>query len=248
MALGLALSAVALPLLLHVDAPTLGSVAKTGFTASVRDDAIGLAGAWVASVAPDLDQQNAIASRKLESALRLCAVLAVVVLIVSQHGMRVRGGISLSPVAEGAGVAVLAVAFLLPADIARKLALAALAAGLILAGASKTLPMVGCIGLAAWCVGAALTGHRTFTHSLPGAVLFLLPAAQLVTAMGLPFAWDGLAVGYLAHMAADAVAGGIPLLWPWSKRQGLRLVTTGDWRDRLIGVVAGIGFVLLLVV
>ncbi len=56
-------------------------------------------------------------------------------------------------------------------------------------------------------------GHRTLTHSLPGAALFVLlvsPVAALSSDLFL-----ALVAGYASHLVADALnTRGVPLLWP----------------------------------
>ncbi len=56
-------------------------------------------------------------------------------------------------------------------------------------------------------------GHRTLTHSLPGAALFallLFPLSGLYSGIFL-----ALVAGYASHLAADALnTRGVPLFWP----------------------------------
>ncbi|MHB1681289.1 MAG: metal-dependent hydrolase [Bacilli bacterium] len=200
--------------------------------------------AWVVgamvlgSVLPDLDESHALLARKVETGARLAVLLFVAWLFVSHHE-------AVTALSSGT-LALVALALFVPADLARKLALGGLSLLALYAGVSKSLPITGAAALAVWSFGAALTAHRTFTHSLPGLVML---ASGLFYSV--PGAYGSLSMavllGYGLHMAADAIAGGVPLFWPWTKRQGVHLVQTGSAIDHLIGGVAlGLFFVLAI--
>ncbi|HYD99937.1 MAG TPA: metal-dependent hydrolase, partial [Alphaproteobacteria bacterium] len=85
---------------------------------------------------------------------------------------------------------------------------------------------------------AAVVGHRGVTHSL-------LAIAACVAALwfyGLSAALVApLAIGYLSHLAADALTpSGVPLLWPVKRRYTFPLtVPTGSlWEYLIVGALA----------
>jgi inner membrane protein len=112
-------------------------------------------------------------------------------------------------------------------------------AGLALIGAGLRWPS----GLGPWLPGSALVAagvlllaiallpHRGITHSL-------LALFAVTSFLPLP-----LALGYASHLVLDAISGGVPLLWPWRRRIGLRLVTSGGIGEML----AGLSFLVLLI-
>ncbi|HLN23094.1 MAG TPA: metal-dependent hydrolase [Patescibacteria group bacterium] len=88
---------------------------------------------------------------------------------------------------------------------------------------------------------AAVFGHRGITHSLLAVVAALMAWSTALGWMGPP-----LALGYLSHLAADALTPqGVPLLWPIKRRFGLALCTTGGAMERLL-VAATVGTALWL--
>jgi inner membrane protein len=80
-----------------------------------------------------------------------------------------------------------------------------------------------------------LLGHRGITHSLLAvvgglAVLSLVRGEPGLARMGAP-----LALGYLSHLAGDALTpSGVPLLWPWRQRFGVGLCATGGLMEGLV--------------
>ena len=44
-------------------------------------------------------------------------------------------------------------------------------------------------------------------------------------------------LGYVLHLFADAIAGGVLLMWPYPKRFGVALVKTAGMFDRMISVL-----------
>lgn len=105
-------------------------------------------------------------------------------------------------------------------------------AGLALIGAGLRWPG----GLGTWLPGSALVAagalllavallpHRGITHSL-------LALFAVTSFLPLP-----LALGYASHLVLDTISGGIPLLWPWRRRIGFRLVASGSTGDTLLGL------------
>ncbi len=83
-----------------------------------------------------------------------------------------------------------------------------------------------------------LVGHRGVTHSL----LAVAGALAVLALLGTGFATAPVAVGYLSHLAADALTpSGVPLLWPSRRRFSLNLVETGSTAE--IGLVAALAVV-----
>lgn len=78
---------------------------------------------------------------------------------------------------------------------------------------------------------AMVIGHRGITHSLLALALCLAGLALLGRhAVAAP-----VLVGYLSHLVCDSLTvGGVPLLWPWRRPFGLRLVRTGSAAELLL--------------
>lgn len=116
----------------------------------------------------------------------------------------------------------------------------ALALGAAMAGA--LLPDIdhpsSWLGRRLWPVSKPLSlllGHRGLTHSLLAVAggLALIHAAQPNTAIARLV--EPLVVGYLSHLAADALTpAGVPLLWPWKRRFGLPLCATGGAMELVV--------------
>lgn len=78
-----------------------------------------------------------------------------------------------------------------------------------------------------------VVGHRGVTHS----ALAVLACFALLAGMGMGWGAAPVAVGYLSHLAADALTpSGVPLLWPSRRRFTLGLCETGSATE--IGLVA----------
>lgn len=79
---------------------------------------------------------------------------------------------------------------------------------------------------------SVLFGHRTVTHSVLGAVAteaffatFLSGITQGLPAGAVLWPWM---LGYATHLLLDSVTSyGVPLLWPYGQRFGLRLDPVG---------------------
>lgn len=85
---------------------------------------------------------------------------------------------------------------------------------------------------------AALIGHRGVTHSLIAVAGFV----ALLALLGVNHLAAPLAVGYLAHLLADALTvSGVPLLWPSRRPYGLRLIRTGSLAEIALIAVLGAG-------
>lgn len=87
---------------------------------------------------------------------------------------------------------------------------------------------------------SAMVGHRGLTHSL------LAVAAGIVVLYGYGLRGEAapLVVGYLSHLAADALTpGGVPLLWPYRKHFKLGLFRTGSATEYLFTTLMAVGVV-----
>lgn len=80
-----------------------------------------------------------------------------------------------------------------------------------------------------------LFGHRGLTHS--GLVLLLMGVGMMSVQSEF---FQALFIGVILHIAADFFsAGGIPLLYPFSrKRSQIALYRTGSWSEHLIFAAA----------
>ena len=88
---------------------------------------------------------------------------------------------------------------------------------------------------------ALLLGHRGLTHSLLAVVggLMLIQAMEPRTLLGRLV--EPMALGYLSHLAADALTpAGVPLLWPWKRRFALPVCSTGGLMEMVV-VAATLG-------
>jgi inner membrane protein len=208
--------------------------------------------AVIGSAIVDLDQQDSLAARKVErlGGIPIFVVIVALVLFLHQQTSLIAWVMAI----------LMAFVFGTQRNILRRVGLGVIGAGLLYTGLTNVIPISGAVVLTAWLIGAMFTKHRTFTHSLPGLIVF---AIGIITAMqGVELVrWlshyhvgviatvapAGLVVGYILHMAADTPAGGIPLFWPWGKRFGGRLIKTGGGWDHLIGGIALLGFFALAI-
>ncbi|ARJ64976.1 hypothetical protein WV31_04490 [Magnetospirillum sp. ME-1] len=94
------------------------------------------------------------------------------------------------------------------------------------------------IGRRLWPVSKPLSmvlGHRGLTHSLLAVIGGLAVLMLMEPARGLVRLAEPLALGYLSHLAADALTpSGVPLLWPWRQRFGIGLCSTGGVMEWLV--------------
>lgn len=97
----------------------------------------------------------------------------------------------------------------------------------------------------------SLIGHRGLTHSLAAAALIPLAVAVGGRGLGIPgvgiYAGYGMSAGIVSHLLFDMLAGGVPLMMPFSvKRVCLAHIKTGgltEWifRAVLVLVFAALG-------
>ena len=98
-----------------------------------------------------------------------------------------------------------------------------------------------------YAMSVAFIPHRSFTHSF-----LSLAVVSWITYLADPTYTWAMAVGYLSHLLADAcTTRGIPLLWPWKQRIGLRnlgiKIRTGETFDKVTGKVSMYGGCLALI-
>ncbi len=250
MAVGAVTSVAVAPLILHAHWDTLRNLAQgrewQAASGALVAQALLVVTAVVGSLLPDLDQRNSLAARRVERLGQVVAFVFMAALLFLMHWQ--------THLVLWALAIVVSFALGTNSNIARRIGLGITGAGLLFLAVHGAIPILGAILLAVWIVGAMFTEHRTFTHSLLGTALFVAGAFTVLNALsqvhGVPLsvaAW-GLTVGYVLHLAADSVAGGVPLLWPWNERQGIRLIRTGGFMDSLIGVVAACLCIVFVVV
>ena len=94
------------------------------------------------------------------------------------------------------------------------------------------------LGRRLWPVSRPLSmvlGHRGLTHSLLAVIGGLAVLGAVEPGPGLARLAGPLALGYLSHLAADALTpSGVPLLWPWKQRFGIGLCPTGGLMEWLV--------------
>jgi inner membrane protein len=236
MAIGATGAVVAMPLLIHSPwTPFTHAFTQAhGAGTLIRQTEFAIA-AIAGSVVPDLDEAHSLLARKVEHFVQYIALAAIVAVCVIFH--------LLSSLGAWIFVGMVALLLLSRANFVRKVALGLLAASSLAAAAKGLIPVESGVLLALWFAGAMLTGHRTFTHSLAGIGIYGIAISILGHHFGVSTISVGLILGYALHMAADAVSGGVPLLWPIRTRIGVGLVRTGRLTDHLIGVVATLVFV-----
>jgi membrane-bound metal-dependent hydrolase YbcI (DUF457 family) len=192
-------------------------------------------GAVVGSLMPDLEERNSLMSHKVERIGQLVITATLIALVILLHLQ--------TSIGAWAFVTVFSLLSGARSNMSRMVGLAVLGAGLLFASITGYLPLAGGILLAAWIAGAMFTPHRTFTHSLLGIAMLATGTAIALTHFHIGIVAYGIIIGYAFHMIADAVAGGVPLLWPWPQRQGVRLVQTGSAWDHMIGGLAALAFI-----
>lgn len=190
-----------------------------------------IAATIMGSTLPDLDESHSLAAQKVEILGRMLLLFGVIGLTVALH-------VHLSWLGWLTW-ALFALSLFMKANWARKVALLVLAAVAFYAGTIlSVLSLAGALGLSVWFVAAAFGAHRTWTHSLLGLACLIPSGVWLTHHQGSIWA-DGLVLGYVLHLIADSVAGGIPVFYPLvRKRLGIRLVSTGSVVDHAIGVLA----------
>ncbi|MFB5191283.1 metal-dependent hydrolase [Alicyclobacillus fastidiosus] len=229
MAIGALGAVLVLPVLLH-DSTAHSMVESVGHghinqaTQLIEGVVVGALG----GIVPDLDQKDGLMTRKVERIGQLAMLGSLIILLITMH-------LWSSPIALGIAICMF-FSFVHHAEWVRKTSLILLAVGSVYFG--MRFPDYAEIGIcsAIWFGVTAFSKHRTFTHSLLGFAIAGFTLVQLGKLQHLVWLSDVAILGYGLHMVADAVAGGIPLFWPFGKRQGIRMVLTGSKADHLIGI------------
>ena len=266
MAIGVLAASTLIPLVTHTPHFTLLGGVQQGVQGMPQPILQGVAlvlGGLIGGLAPDLDESHSLAARKVEGITRLVVAGLALVLTIALHVPLLYIGLS----------GLLALLFVSNANRARRVGLCVIAAVALWVGVSAVAPFAGAVSLALWCIGAAFIRrrtssdqqhggranaepnpahatddeHRTFTHSLLGAALFVLAALTLLAPLHMTTAAYGVTVGYLLHLVADIPSGGVPLAWPYPKRFGVHAIKTGGAVDHLIGAAATLLFLALLI-
>ncbi|QSO47201.1 metal-dependent hydrolase [Alicyclobacillus mengziensis] len=240
MAIGALGAVAAYPIIEHVRWDAVENIlhsASAGMSHTIASEATIVLSAVVASVMPDLDQPNSMMAHRVE---RIGQVTVIAVLLAFVFLMHLSGSLT-------AWTFVIALGWLssTPGNAARLAGLGVIGVVIIALGIHHDMTPNAAVVLTIWVIGAMFTHHRTFTHSLLGLVLFAMGVnlgLKELSHLHLVLVSDGLILGYALHLAADAVAGGVPLLWPVKHRQGIRLVRTGSMTDHLIGGIATLVF------
>ncbi|QRF24210.1 hydrolase [Alicyclobacillus sp. TC] len=241
MGIGAVGAVVATPFLLHESwEPMRRLLSHSGRTIPhmLILQAILVAAFVIGSLLPDLDEPNALASRDLERfmALPVYALLVGIVFLLHRETSLDAWGM----------VIVLTLAFRTSRNLSRRLGLGLIAVLLAYLAWKHHLSWQATIPIALWCVGAMFSKHRTFTHSLIAVFMLGYGFWHVHTIFSdVHVAVLGLMIGYILHLIADAIAGGVPLFWPWSKRLGIRILTTGSAWDHMIGGLTVFGFLAL---
>lgn len=234
-------AAIAVPIWLH-DPNAHAMLLHTGRNTltSVKSIAAGIVAGALGGILPDLDQKDALMSRRVERIGQLMTLLAIVGLLVALH-------LWMSPVALIiALVALLAVVG--HTEWMRKASLIFLAVGALGWGTTHQSWLEISLIITIWLVVTTFSSHRTFTHSLVGTAIAGIAMIQLGSHLHLPWLADTALLGYVLHLVADAIAGGIPILWPYKKRQGIHLVRTGGILDRFLGGLCTLAILAVLLV
>lgn len=90
-----------------------------------------------------------------------------------------------------------------------------------------------------YAMAVAFIPHRSFTHSILSLMII-----TWITYMAEPEYALAMAAGYISHLLADMVTVmGVPLLWPWKKKIGLKQffgikVKSGDHVDKMTGKIS----------
>ncbi|MCL6445466.1 MAG: metal-dependent hydrolase, partial [Alicyclobacillus sp.] len=199
--------------------------------------------AAVGALVPDLDQPDSLMSHEFGFLARIPVFAMLAGLVVALH----------KQTSVTAWVLMVVLAYVISAqkNFSRIMGLVIAGTGIVYLGSAAAIPLTASLSLAVWIMGAIFTKHRTFTHSIIGFALYAFGVEQSMHGLKhihLGMAVAGLILGYALHLAADIISGGVPLMWPWERRWGVRLVTTGGLLDRWIGKVALLGFVALSVI
>ncbi len=236
MATGLLASIVTLPMVDTVHLKVWFSQASRGNFVNLEIAALWIGLGVVGSILPDLDEFHSIGTRKVEAVVRTILLLFFLFL-TEQHGRF--NTLSLI-------VLIVGVLTLMGGEIARKISMLMLALGcivlLIMDAKYGTNFLSGMVLLTVWSIITAFVAHRTFTHSLLGLLVLGAGLGMALTPLHLLLLTYAVVIGYIVHLLADAVSGGVPVFWPLRlgkhTRLGIRLVKSGSAMDHTVGLAS----------
>lgn len=208
MATGLLASGITLPVMESIHLQAWLSQVSHGKWTNIETGVLWIGLCVAGSIIPDLDEIHSIGTRRVEALIRL-ALLALLLLLAMQHG-------GFSPLSGM--ILTIGVLTLFGGEMARKVTMLLIVIASVMLGVLNmkygTGFLAGTILIALWSGITAFVAHRTFTHSLLGMFIMgvgldlaLLPLREVVLVYP-------VMIGYLMHLLADAVSGGVPVLWP----------------------------------
>jgi len=242
MATGAAGAAVLAPVILHMPWVTVRQVVDGHLTTLPHGlvlEAMLVGAAVVGSVIPDLDQRDSLMAHKVERIGQFVVIGLLIALMVLFHWTR--------SYMTWAFVILFGVLSGVRSNVTRVVGLGVFGALLMSLVLRGNISPIGGLLLVLWIAGAMFTKHRTFTHSGFGSVLFGIGTWMILVPFHLHEMAVGFLTGYVLHLLADAVSGGIPILYPLTKRQGFRLIRTSSPWDHMIGGLALFAFLGLAV-
>lgn len=254
MSIGAAASVAIAPLVLHTEWEPLRQLVTFNWNVLphvILAQAVLVVAAVIGSAIVDLDEYHSIAAQKVERLAGLPVLFILVALVLLLH-------LQTSIMAWGS-ILILALVLHTKKNVVRKIGLGIIGSALLYAGFMNALPLIGAIALVVWLIGAMVSKHRTFTHSLVGLMIFAM--GIILTIQGRMIIWlhvhhfdpmvlvipFGLIMGYIFHLLADIPTGGVPLFWPWGKRFGGHFIKTGGGWDHAIGGAAFVIFLTLAI-
>lgn len=87
-------------------------------------------------------------------------------------------------------------------------------------------------------IASLLTPHRSFSHSIIGMLIFAIAVNYAY-----PKALNPFMTGYMMHIIADIVSGGVSILYPLKKEHfGIGLIQTNSAIDSLLGTAGLVVF------
>lgn len=94
----------------------------------------------------------------------------------------------------------------------------------------------------AWYYLSKMSGHRNFSHSIFSIILFF-PVFYLTGT------YVYFAIGYLSHLIADMISGGVSLFYPLVKQRiGINLIKTDSFIEYVFGVLLIISIIILIII
>lgn len=241
MAYGALGATILVPFLLHdTSAHSMMTSAMQGHFKPVQSLVEGIVAGALGGILPDLDQKDGLMTRQVERIGQVAMLATLVVLLAMLK-------LWLHPVAIGIAL-FLFLSFVHHAEWVRRTSLILLMLGAVYFEMDYTNYIEVGTFAAIWFGITAFSKHRTFTHSILGFGVAAFTLIQVGNHFHVMWLAGAAMLGYGLHLLADAIAGGVPMLWPVGKRQGVHLVKTGGTWDHVIGgfgvavVVAMIAF------